>query len=137
MSHGINVLASQACQLRKRPGKQRLLDDTVTPHPCRGDRTADGDCRHYSTRGRQVPRALWPLVRLVNGYRGAHRDCPRRGATLLVRDRKPTKYAGYTMPSTYPARLGLLFVGLCLLYILREVMPPRVSIGRRVRWLIW
>ncbi len=37
-----------------------------------------------------------------------------------------TKYAGYTMPSTYPARLGFLFVGLCVLYILREVTPPRV-----------
>jgi hypothetical protein len=37
-----------------------------------------------------------------------------------------TKYAGYTMPSTYPARLGFLFVGLCLLYILRDVTPPRV-----------
>jgi Ca2+/Na+ antiporter len=35
-----------------------------------------------------------------------------------------TKYAGYTMPSTYPARLGFLFVGLCILYILREVTPP-------------
>lgn len=38
-----------------------------------------------------------------------------------------TKYAGYTMPSTYPARLGFLFVGLCVLYIVREVTPPRVS----------
>ena len=28
-----------------------------------------------------------------------------------------TKYAGYTMPSSYPARLGFLFVGLCILYI--------------------
>ena len=37
-----------------------------------------------------------------------------------------TKYAGYTMPSSYPARLGFLFVGLCILYILREVTPPRV-----------
>ena len=37
-----------------------------------------------------------------------------------------TKYAGYTMPATYPARLGFLFVGLCLLYILREVTPPRI-----------
>jgi hypothetical protein len=37
-----------------------------------------------------------------------------------------TKYAGYTMPSTYPARLGFLFVGLCILYLLREVTPPRV-----------
>ena len=37
-----------------------------------------------------------------------------------------TKYAGYTMPSTYPARLGFLFVGLCVLYILREVTPPQV-----------
>jgi NADH:ubiquinone oxidoreductase subunit 6 (subunit J) len=37
-----------------------------------------------------------------------------------------TKYAGYTMPSTYPARLGFLFVGLCILYILREVTPPQV-----------
>ncbi|MBW4421092.1 MAG: hypothetical protein KME13_17955 [Myxacorys californica WJT36-NPBG1] len=37
-----------------------------------------------------------------------------------------TKYAGYGMPSTYPARLGFLFVGLCLLYLLRESMPPRV-----------
>ncbi|WP_242040893.1 hypothetical protein [Coleofasciculus sp. FACHB-1120] len=30
------------------------------------------------------------------------------------------------MPTTYPARLGFLFVGLCILYILREVTPPRV-----------
>jgi hypothetical protein len=37
-----------------------------------------------------------------------------------------TKYAGYTMPSTYPARLGFLFVGLCILYVVREVTPPRV-----------
>src|SRR4051812_40004409 len=27
-----------------------------------------------------------------------------------------TKYAGYAMPSTYPARLGFLFAGLCILY---------------------
>lgn len=37
-----------------------------------------------------------------------------------------TKYAGYTMPSTYPARLGFMFVGVCVLYMLREVTPPRV-----------
>ena len=37
-----------------------------------------------------------------------------------------TKYEGYTMPSTYPARLGFLFMGLCILYVLRESMPPRV-----------
>lgn len=37
-----------------------------------------------------------------------------------------TKYAGYSMPSTYPARLGFMFVGLCILYILREVTPPRI-----------
>jgi hypothetical protein len=37
-----------------------------------------------------------------------------------------TKYVDYTMPSTYPARLGFLFVGLCVLYILREVTPSRV-----------
>ena len=37
-----------------------------------------------------------------------------------------TKYAGYTMPSSYPARLSFLFVGVCILYILREVAPPRV-----------
>lgn len=37
-----------------------------------------------------------------------------------------TKYSGYTMPSTYPARLGFLFVGVCILYILREVTPPHV-----------
>ncbi|WP_299410023.1 hypothetical protein [Acaryochloris sp. IP29b_bin.148] len=37
-----------------------------------------------------------------------------------------TKYAGYTMPSTYPARLGFMFVGVCILYLLREVTPPRV-----------
>lgn len=43
-----------------------------------------------------------------------------------------TKYTGYTMPSTYPARLGFLFVGLCILYILREVTPPRV-LGRQSR----
>jgi hypothetical protein len=37
-----------------------------------------------------------------------------------------TKYAGYSMPSTYPARLGFMFVGLCILYILREATPPRI-----------
>nr|WP_290223542.1 hypothetical protein [Trichocoleus desertorum] len=37
-----------------------------------------------------------------------------------------TKYAGYSMPPTYPARLGFMFVGLCILYILREVTPPRI-----------
>jgi hypothetical protein len=31
-----------------------------------------------------------------------------------------TKYAGYTMPSTYPARLGFLFVGLCIVDLLHE-----------------
>jgi hypothetical protein len=37
-----------------------------------------------------------------------------------------TKYAGYTMPATYPARLAFLFAGLCVLYLLREVTPPQV-----------
>lgn len=37
-----------------------------------------------------------------------------------------TKYAGYTMPNTYPARLGFMFVGVCILYMVREVTPPRV-----------
>jgi hypothetical protein len=37
-----------------------------------------------------------------------------------------TKYAGYTMPATYPARLAFLFAGLCVLYLLREVTPPRI-----------
>lgn len=36
-----------------------------------------------------------------------------------------TKYAGYSMPSTYPVRLAFLFAGLCVLYIVREVAPPR------------
>ncbi|BAY34587.1 hypothetical protein NIES2107_64920 [Nostoc carneum NIES-2107] len=50
-----------------------------------------------------------------------------------------TKYAGYTMPSTYPARLGFLFVGLCILYILREVTPPRVfrrQVGGTAFWVM-
>lgn len=37
-----------------------------------------------------------------------------------------TKYAGYTMPATYPARLGFMFVGVCILYMIREVTPPHV-----------
>lgn len=40
-----------------------------------------------------------------------------------------TKYAGYSMPSTYPARLGFLFVGMCTLYILRETASPH-SVSR-------
>ncbi|QUY42084.1 hypothetical protein [Acaryochloris marina] len=42
------------------------------------------------------------------------------------------KYAGYTMPATYPARLGFMFVGVCVLYMLREVTPPRIF-GRQSR----
>jgi len=41
-------------------------------------------------------------------------------------DENHTKYAGYAMPSTYPARLGFLYAGLCVLYMLREATPPRV-----------
>lgn len=37
-----------------------------------------------------------------------------------------TKYAGYSMPTTYPARLSFMFVGVCVLYMVREVTPPRV-----------
>jgi hypothetical protein len=37
-----------------------------------------------------------------------------------------TKYAGYSMPSTYPARLGFLYAGLCVLWLLRETTPPKV-----------
>ena len=37
-----------------------------------------------------------------------------------------TKYAGYSMPATYPARLGFMFAGVCVLYLLREATPPRV-----------
>jgi NADH:ubiquinone oxidoreductase subunit 6 (subunit J) len=37
-----------------------------------------------------------------------------------------TKYAGYTMPSTYPARLGFLFVGLCILHFTRGHTAARI-----------
>ena len=40
-----------------------------------------------------------------------------------------TKYAGYTMPSTYLARLGFLFMGLCILYLLREGTPPECCLS--------
>ena len=38
-----------------------------------------------------------------------------------------TKYAGYTMPTTYPARLGFIFAGLCVLYLLQETQSPQAS----------
>ncbi|MBV9387832.1 MAG: hypothetical protein JOZ78_15525 [Chroococcidiopsidaceae cyanobacterium CP_BM_ER_R8_30] len=94
VSRGINILASQASQLRKRVGKRCLLDDAAIPHPRGGARTNRGDCRHHSTRGQQIARALWTLVRLVDGHRGAHWYRPRRGAALLVRDRKPYEICG-------------------------------------------
>jgi len=37
-----------------------------------------------------------------------------------------TKYASAGMPSSYPARLGFLYAGLCVLYLLREAAPPNV-----------
>ena len=37
-----------------------------------------------------------------------------------------TKYAGYSMPSSYPARIGFLYAGICVLYLLREAAGPRV-----------
>jgi hypothetical protein len=40
--------------------------------------------------------------------------------------RNHTKYAGLSMPSSIPARLGFLFAGLAVLYIARETTPPRV-----------
>lgn len=40
-----------------------------------------------------------------------------------------TKYAGYSMPPTYPARLGFMFVGLCVLYLLREATPSRAPLS--------
>lgn len=43
-----------------------------------------------------------------------------------------TKYSGYSMPATYPARLGFMFVGVCVLYLLREGTPPHVF-GRQSR----
>ena len=44
-----------------------------------------------------------------------------------------TKYAGYSMPTTYPARLGFIFSGVCVLYLVREVTPPRIF-GRQSRY---
>ncbi len=38
-----------------------------------------------------------------------------------------TKYAGYSMPSSYPARIGFLYAGLCVLYLLREWPVPASS----------
>lgn len=37
-----------------------------------------------------------------------------------------TKYAGLTMPSTIPARIGFLFAALCILYLARVGTHPRV-----------
>ncbi|MGR3274083.1 hypothetical protein ACSYAD_03125 [Acaryochloris marina NIES-2412] len=45
-----------------------------------------------------------------------------------------TKYAEYSMPATYPARFGFMFVGVCVLYMLREVTPPQVF-GRQSKEL--
>jgi hypothetical protein len=36
-----------------------------------------------------------------------------------------TKYAGFGMPSSFPARLGFLYAAFCVLYLLRESTPPR------------
>ena len=51
-----------------------------------------------------------------------------------------TKYAGYSMPSSYPARLGFLYAGFCVLWLLRESTPPRVfrvrpSSALEAKWL--
>lgn len=37
-----------------------------------------------------------------------------------------TKYAGFSMPSTIPARLAFLFAGIVVLWVLRQAAPPRV-----------
>jgi hypothetical protein len=37
-----------------------------------------------------------------------------------------TKYAGFSMPSTIPARLAFLFVGVVVLWLLRTSVPPAV-----------
>ena len=37
-----------------------------------------------------------------------------------------TKYAGYSMPSSYRARIAFLYAGVCVLYLLREAVGPRV-----------
>ncbi|CAA9590014.1 hypothetical protein AVDCRST_MAG81-4897, partial [uncultured Synechococcales cyanobacterium] len=86
---GINVLASQASQLRKLLCELPLLDDAFTPHHRWGDRTALGYCGLHSAKGQQITRELRALFRLVNGHRGAHRYHARRGSTLLFRERKP------------------------------------------------
>jgi hypothetical protein len=39
-------------------------------------------------------------------------------------DENHTKYSGYSMPSSYPARLGFLYSGFCVLWLLRETTPP-------------
>lgn len=36
-----------------------------------------------------------------------------------------TKYAGLSMPSSYPARISFLFAALCTLYLLSEARTPR------------
>lgn len=41
-------------------------------------------------------------------------------------DENHTKYASAAMPSTYPARLGFLYVALSILYLVRESAPPSV-----------
>lgn len=87
----INVLASQASQLRKLPCKLCLQDDAFSPHHRRGDRTDLRYCVHNSAKGQQIARALRTLFRAVDGRRGTHRCRARRGETLLFRAREPYK----------------------------------------------
>src|SRR5689334_14076997 len=55
-------------------------------------------------------------------------------------DENHTTYSGYSRPSTYPARLGFLYAGICVLWLLRESTPPHAFRIRRrsaieTRWL--
>jgi hypothetical protein len=82
--------------------------------------------------GRWFVRSMWTVATT-----GIVIDAIR--LTLHVQENH-TKYAGYSMPSTYPARLGFLYAGFCVLYLLRETAPPNVfrtppPVGLRALWV--
>jgi hypothetical protein len=50
-----------------------------------------------------------------------------------------TKYAGFSMPSTIPARIAFLFAGIVVLWALSGATPPRVfdrKVSRERPWLV-
>ena len=124
--HVGHTASPQTDRLRQHRREPPVLRGRRRARAARDRRAGRGDRRAREPEGRRASRprrALFVWSMAAVAITGIGIDLARLCFHVAENH---TKYAGYSMPSSYPARIGFLYAGVCVLYLLREAAGPRV-----------